>query len=59
MNKRQDIVSFAKENPIGIELGVAEGEFSELVLSSHNVSHWFSIDMWAGDVMMFLNIEKR
>jgi hypothetical protein len=47
--KRQDILQFAKEKPLGIELGVAEGVFSSLVLENYDVEHWYSVDMWAGD----------
>lgn len=46
MTKRQDILQFAKANPIGIELGVAEGVFSQMVLSSYPVKHWYGVDMW-------------
>lgn len=46
---RYDIVKLAKENPVGIELGVAEGVFSHMVLSNVPVKHWYSVDMWAGD----------
>jgi hypothetical protein len=49
MNQRHDIVRLAKDNPIGIELGVAEGVFSHMVLSNVPVNHWYSVDMWAGD----------
>jgi hypothetical protein len=34
---------------IGIELGVAEGVFSERILSTHKLSHLYSVDMYAGD----------
>jgi 16S rRNA C1402 N4-methylase RsmH len=47
--KRCDIVKLAGENPVGIELGVAEGVFSHMVLSNISVKHWYSVDMWAGD----------
>lgn len=47
--KRWDIVKLAGESPIGIELGVAEGIFSENVLRHTDVAHWYSVDMWAGD----------
>lgn len=47
--KRSDIVKFAGVNITGIELGVAEGEFSESVLRDQDVSLWYSVDMWAGD----------
>lgn len=46
---RWDIISLAGKEAIGIELGVAEGVFSENVLAHTDVSHWYSVDMWAGD----------
>lgn len=49
MVKRCDILDNAVENPVGVELGVAEGVFSEMVLANKEVGHWFSIDAWAGD----------
>lgn len=48
--KRSDIVKHAGTHVVGIELGVAEGEFSDQVLSEQPaVSKWYSVDMWAGD----------
>ena len=47
--KRQDILRFAPANPVCVELGVAEGVFSELILANYDVEHLYSIDMWAGD----------
>lgn len=47
--KRWDIIRLAGKSPVGIELGVAEGIFSENVLENVPVSHWYSVDMWAGD----------
>ena len=47
--KRSDIVKLAGLNVVGVELGVAEGDFSYQVLSEQNIKHWYSIDMWAGD----------
>lgn len=47
--KREDIIDLFDKPPVGIELGVAEGMFSHLVLSRKEVQHWYSVDMWAGD----------
>lgn len=47
--KREDILDFAIKDPVGIELGVATGEFSSFILSRKNVKYWYSVDMWAGD----------
>lgn len=46
---REDITSLLKPGSIGIELGVAEGEFSEKLLGTSTLEHLYSIDMWAGD----------
>jgi len=46
---RDDIVSLARPGGIGIELGVAEGDFSARVLAKRHFSHFYSVDMWAGD----------
>ena len=47
--RRQDILQFAPEKPVCVELGVAQGVFSELVLAHCDIEHLYSIDMWAGD----------
>lgn len=49
MNKREDVITLAEFNGIGVELGVAEGEFSHRVLQKNHFKHFYSIDMWAGD----------
>ena len=49
MIRREDIVRLAGNNPVGIELGVAEGHFSNRVLSNISVSRWYCVDAWAGD----------
>ena len=47
---REDIAKLLSKNQIGVELGVAEGGFSESLLKNTDDSfHLFSIDMWAGD----------
>jgi len=49
MISREDIVRIAGPSPVGIELGVAEGYFSDRVLSKVNVARWYCVDAWAGD----------
>jgi len=49
MISREDIVRLAGNNPVGIELGVAEGYFSNRVLASIPVYRWYCVDAWAGD----------
>ena len=44
---RSDLVSTLKG--IGIELGVANGWFSDRILSLSNLTKLYSVDMWAGD----------
>ena len=48
-DRREDVVKFFRKNSVGVELGVAAGDFSERILKHDHVSHLFSIDMWAGD----------
>jgi hypothetical protein len=45
---REDVVSYALPNVVGIELGIAEGEFSERVLNKYSVKHWYGVDAWSG-----------
>lgn len=47
--RRSDIVKLLKPGAIGVELGVAEGKFSETLLRTGYFTHLYSIDMWAGD----------
>lgn len=48
-NRREDVVKLFKKDSVGVELGVAAGDFSERILKHDHVAHLFSIDMWAGD----------
>jgi hypothetical protein len=49
-DQRIDIVKLIKPGSVGVELGVAEGVFSDALLSSsENIAFLYSIDMWAGD----------
>lgn len=47
--RRIDIVKLLKPGWIGVELGVARGEFSEALLANSDLGFLYSIDMWAGD----------
>ncbi|KKC27811.1 class I SAM-dependent methyltransferase [Sphingomonas sp. SRS2] len=47
--RREDVATLFGEGAIGIELGVAAGDFSERILKFNHVGYLFSIDMWAGD----------
>lgn len=51
LNRREDVIKYANPNGVGIELGVAEGEFSERILRETQNSNFYlySVDMWAGD----------
>lgn len=49
MTMRSDIIKLCNKPVIGIELGVAEGVFSEQVLQHQAVAEWYAVDMWAGD----------
>lgn len=58
---REDIVSLVPENSTCIELGVAEGEFAELVLSKYNV-FLYGVDAWNSeehDVDQYLRAVHR
>lgn len=46
---RTDVVRLLAPGSVGVELGVAEGRFSESLLRTGRFNHLFSIDMWAGD----------
>jgi len=45
---RQDVAKLVAANGIGIELGVAEGVFSERVLQSSTVGFLYGVDRYAG-----------
>jgi FkbM family methyltransferase len=47
--KREDVSRLAREGGVGIELGVAAGDFSERVLNTSKLGYLYSVDMWAGD----------
>src|SRR5690349_4047206 len=46
---RTDIARLLPKGGVGIELGVAEGWFSDALLSGSQLGKLFSVDMWAGD----------
>jgi hypothetical protein len=48
-SRREDVVRLFKSGGVGVELGVAAGDFSERILKHDHVGFLFSIDMWAGD----------
>lgn len=47
--RRDDVATLFREGGVGVELGVAAGDFSERILQYDHVGYLFSIDMWAGD----------
>jgi FkbM family methyltransferase len=47
--RRDDVASLFAEGGVGVELGVAAGDFSERILRFPHVGYLYSIDMWAGD----------
>lgn len=63
MKKREDVINLLKPGSIGVELGVAQGEFSERALKSNQFEHFYSIDAWAGDrghdVEQYKQVVKR
>lgn len=48
-SRREHVVRLFKHDAVGVELGVAAGDFSERILKHDHVAYLFSIDMWAGD----------
>jgi len=47
IRSRQDICKLLSNNSIGIELGVATGYFSEILLSSKKFKTLYSVDRWS------------
>jgi hypothetical protein len=47
MSNRQDLVKLIAPNAIGLELGVARGDFSLSLLTKGYFSKFYGIDMWA------------
>jgi hypothetical protein len=46
-NKRViGLVKFLPENPIGVEVGVREGNYSRALLSNHQDMHLYCVDVW-------------
>ena len=43
---RHDIINLVKENGIGIELGVAQGEFAERILKCNHLSEFHGVDKY-------------
>jgi hypothetical protein len=46
---RTDIAKLLPDGGVGIELGVAEGTFSDALLSGSKLEKLYSVDMWMGD----------
>ena len=49
MSMRTDIIKLANCEVVGVELGVAQGVFSQQALQHQPIKEWYAIDMWAGD----------
>jgi len=49
LTRREDVAALFCEGAVGVELGVAAGDFSERILKQPHIGYLFSIDMWAGD----------
>lgn len=47
--RREHVAALFAQDGVGVELGVAAGDFSERILQFDHVGYLFSIDMWAGD----------
>lgn len=46
---RDDVATLIKPGGIGIELGVAEGKFSERILKKSQLAYLYSVDMYDGE----------
>ena len=49
MPKRESVIFHARKGGVGIELGVAEGIFSERIMKLGQLSFLYGVDMYAGD----------
>jgi hypothetical protein len=47
--RRDNVATLFRKGGVGVELGVAAGDFSERILKHDHVGYLYSIDMWAGD----------
>lgn len=47
--RRENVATLFRQGGVGVELGVAAGDFSERILKHEQVGYLYSIDMWAGD----------
>jgi hypothetical protein len=47
--QRDDVATLIPAGGVGVELGVAAGDFSNRILERSEIGYLFSIDMWAGD----------
>ena len=46
MNKREDVIDLVPKGGVGIELGIAEGEFASRVCAKKHMSEWFGVDIY-------------
>ncbi len=47
--RRDHVAALFRKGGVGVELGVAAGDFSERILKHNHIAYLYSIDMWAGD----------
>jgi hypothetical protein len=43
---RHEIIKFAKKDGVGIELGVAQGEFAERILKTNHLKQFYGVDKY-------------
>ena len=46
IEKREDVVLLVPKGSVGIELGIAEGEFANRVCAKKHMSKWYGVDMY-------------
>jgi len=49
LTRREELTQIIRPQGICIELGVAEGHFSEALLDGTSIQHLYSVDMYGGD----------
>lgn len=58
INNRNNLIQLIRENSIGCELGVFEGDFSQILLDSGRFDKLFLVDVFSGESSNFGKIYK-
>jgi len=57
--RRDDIARLIPAGGVGVELGMAAGEFSERIFERSQIGYLFGVDSWAGDVDQYMAAVAR